>query len=62
MKQDDKEMLITLGILGAFILAAGIGGAASLAYKTHSVGESVVGFFTESFIAFAGMYIGLSRD
>ena len=44
MKQDDKDMLMVLGIMGAIVLAGGVGTAVLVAHKNPTFENAAVGF------------------
>lgn len=62
MKQDDRDMLMVLGVMGAMILAGGVGMAIVVAHNNPGFGEAAVGFASGAFLTAAGIFVALTRD
>ena len=62
MKEDDRDMLIVLGIMGAIVLAGGVGTAVVVAHKNPGFGNTAVGFVAGSFLTAAAIFISMTRD
>lgn len=64
MKEETREVLMVLGIMGALVLTGGVTMGAIIAHKRPELGMSgiVFGGALGSFLTAAGIYIALSRD
>ena len=62
MKKDDRDMLITLGTLGAVILAGGVGTAAFCVHEGGGIGETAVSFVVGSLFVTGVLYAAFTKD
>jgi len=62
MKEDDRDMLIVLGIMGAIVLAGGVGMAVFVAHKNPGFVSTAAGFVAGSLITGGAIFISLTRD
>ena len=62
MKKEDKDMLIMLGIMGAFILAGGAIFGVTAAIATKSAAKTVCAFGVGTIFSTLSLVAGLTKD